>query len=136
MVLYFFFFKQKTAYEVRISDWSSDVCSSDLAEVEQVHVAVVVDQHVGRLDVAVDHQVAVRVGRGVADLQVQPHDRAGVERVRVAPAVDALAVDQRHRQPAGAGPGHARVDQGGEVGKAEASTGRGLARERKSTRLD
>src|SRR3546814_7142439 len=28
----FFFFKQKTAYEVRISDWSSDVCSSDLIE--------------------------------------------------------------------------------------------------------
>src|SRR3546814_9126137 len=27
----FFFFKEKTAYEVRISDWSSDVCSSDLA---------------------------------------------------------------------------------------------------------
>src|SRR3546814_12359733 len=33
MVLYgcFFFFQQKTAYEMRISDWSSDVCSSDLA---------------------------------------------------------------------------------------------------------
>src|SRR3546814_8170740 len=29
----FFFFKQKTAYEMRISDWSSDVCSSDLGEV-------------------------------------------------------------------------------------------------------
>src|SRR3546814_16521578 len=29
--LFVFFFKQKTAYEVRISDWSSDVCSSDLA---------------------------------------------------------------------------------------------------------
>src|SRR3546814_20406136 len=28
----FFFFKQKTAYEMRISDWSSDVCSSDLRE--------------------------------------------------------------------------------------------------------
>src|SRR3546814_8130179 len=27
----FFFFKQKTAYDMRISDWSSDVCSSDLA---------------------------------------------------------------------------------------------------------
>src|SRR3546814_3190907 len=27
----FFFFKQKTAYEMRISDWSSDVCSSDLS---------------------------------------------------------------------------------------------------------
>src|SRR3546814_7655907 len=30
MILFFFFFKQKTAYELRISDWSSDVCSSDL----------------------------------------------------------------------------------------------------------
>src|SRR3546814_17849154 len=30
VVLFFFFFKQKTAYEMRISDWSSDVCSSDL----------------------------------------------------------------------------------------------------------
>src|SRR3546814_5659780 len=29
-VKFFFFFKQKTAYEMRISDWSSDVCSSDL----------------------------------------------------------------------------------------------------------
>src|SRR3546814_6066391 len=28
----FFFYKQKTAYELRISDWSSDVCSSDLAK--------------------------------------------------------------------------------------------------------
>src|SRR3546814_21057 len=31
-MLCFFFFKQKTAYEMRISDWSSDVCSSDLVE--------------------------------------------------------------------------------------------------------
>src|SRR3546814_11299097 len=30
IVMIFFFFKQKTAYEMRISDWSSDVCSSDL----------------------------------------------------------------------------------------------------------
>src|SRR3546814_14691922 len=30
LFLCFFFFKQKTAYEMRISDWSSDVCSSDL----------------------------------------------------------------------------------------------------------
>src|SRR3546814_6623081 len=29
---FFFFFKQKTAYEMRISDWSSDVCSSDLCD--------------------------------------------------------------------------------------------------------
>src|SRR3546814_7405179 len=30
LCVFFFFFKQKTAYEMRISDWSSDVCSSDL----------------------------------------------------------------------------------------------------------
>src|SRR3546814_6218658 len=33
---YIFFFKQKTAYEMRISDWSSDVCSSDLNNLRQV----------------------------------------------------------------------------------------------------
>src|SRR3546814_9519558 len=33
----FFFFKQKTAYEMRISDWSSDVCSSDLYDDEAEH---------------------------------------------------------------------------------------------------
>src|SRR3546814_2443034 len=33
MMSFFFFFKQKTAYEMRISDWSSDVCSSDLLNV-------------------------------------------------------------------------------------------------------
>src|SRR3546814_8677694 len=32
MLLILFFFKQKTAYEMRISDWSSDVCSSDLGD--------------------------------------------------------------------------------------------------------
>src|SRR3546814_15263116 len=32
LYIVFFFFKQKTAYELRISDWSSDVCSSDLAD--------------------------------------------------------------------------------------------------------
>src|SRR3546814_2158217 len=31
----FFFFKQKTAYEMRISDWSSDVCSSDLVAIRR-----------------------------------------------------------------------------------------------------
>src|SRR3546814_6195903 len=35
MLSFFFFFKQKTAYEMRISDWSSDVCSSDLAFLEE-----------------------------------------------------------------------------------------------------
>src|SRR3546814_13814766 len=33
--VFFFFFKQKTAYEMRISDWSSDVCSSDLGSLPE-----------------------------------------------------------------------------------------------------
>src|SRR3546814_11800751 len=40
-VVFFFFFKQKTAYEMRISDWSSDVCSSDLRD----YVVVLSDWH-------------------------------------------------------------------------------------------
>src|SRR3546814_9424737 len=53
MLVFFFFFKQKTAYEMRISDWSSDVCSSDLtgdprdntdgAGWEAIHIAI--DDH-------------------------------------------------------------------------------------------
>src|SRR3546814_6541359 len=36
----FFFFKQKTAYEMRISDWSSDVCSSDLLGIKAERVGI------------------------------------------------------------------------------------------------
>src|SRR3546814_3724717 len=36
LFLYVFCFKQKTAYEMRISDWSSDVCSSDLHLVQHI----------------------------------------------------------------------------------------------------
>src|SRR3546814_6251222 len=39
MLCLFFFFKQKTAYEMRISDWSSDVCSSDLASLGKILAA-------------------------------------------------------------------------------------------------
>src|SRR3546814_9030315 len=38
----FFFFKQKTAYEMRISDWSSDVCSSDLFGVAMLNGIVLI----------------------------------------------------------------------------------------------
>src|SRR3546814_15827013 len=59
----FFFFKQKTAYEMRISDWSSDVCSSDLYN----------RYHGGGVSAQLDHQfefakvvsiTALRTGRG------------------------------------------------------------------------
>src|SRR3546814_8375576 len=39
-VFFIFFFKQKTAYEMRISDWSSDVCSSDLSNQDMVNAAM------------------------------------------------------------------------------------------------
>src|SRR3546814_15825081 len=60
LLLCFFFFKQKTAYEMRISDWSSDVCSSDLGVVEvlgprggPVHALLLQDRHVRVLEVLV-----------------------------------------------------------------------------------
>src|SRR3546814_5063841 len=63
--IYFFFFKQKTAYEMRISDWSSDVCSSDLVTVRGegrggrnaeflLALAVALDGHPGIHAIAVD----------------------------------------------------------------------------------
>src|SRR3546814_14795320 len=46
--MFCFFFKQKTAYEMRISDWSSDVCSSDLVVFAHPGVAAqFLDQHRG-----------------------------------------------------------------------------------------
>src|SRR3546814_3591626 len=49
----FFFFKQKTAYEMRISDWSSDVCSSDLIALD--------DSAVIRRSPEVEHERAVAI---------------------------------------------------------------------------
>src|SRR3546814_158235 len=51
-MMYSFFFKQKTANEMRISDWSSDVCSSDLPDREPVDRRN--DRHLARLEGARD----------------------------------------------------------------------------------
>src|SRR3546814_4156892 len=68
--LYVFCFKQKTAYEMRISDWSSDVCSSDLAvqmvaePVDQVEVGIAADRrHLDELPDHVEGRLA-RFGHG------------------------------------------------------------------------
>src|SRR3546814_2370109 len=45
-----FFFKQKTAYEMRISDWSSDVCSSDLHGIDEFGLEPIVLVELGRFD--------------------------------------------------------------------------------------
>src|SRR3546814_2978230 len=80
----FFFFKQKTAYEMRISDWSSDVCSSDLllggarAAVEgHEHEAAGIERgHEGRQHAHREGEVAVRrvIGEGRFH-----HDVLGIE---------------------------------------------------------
>src|SRR3546814_2385466 len=55
----FFFFKQKTAYDMRISDWSSDVCSSDLGV--RAHLVV---------EAGVLHRGADGVGEGAQHVQL------------------------------------------------------------------
>src|SRR3546814_3707496 len=60
-VVFFFFFKQKTAYEMRISDWSSDVCSSDLKAIgtgafEREVVGIEVKTRKGVETVSIDEQ--------------------------------------------------------------------------------
>src|SRR6187399_3559639 len=96
----FFFFKQKTAYEITASDWSSDVCSSDLAVRfgEQAEAGALPEQAIQRPAV-----VAVRVRvradeRGVAAVAV------GQEELAV-PLLVADAPGQQHQ---------GRDDEGGE----------------------
>src|SRR3546814_6483227 len=59
-----FFFKQKTAYELRIRDWSSDVCSSDLRGPAVKTPLRVLDRHIGR------GKRRARVGLVLDDLEV------------------------------------------------------------------
>src|SRR3546814_11513482 len=85
----FFFFKQKTAYELRISDWSSDVCSSDLREVQLAF------RQPGRVaEMAFQEGDVVTAGTRMALLDAQPYEdalAAAEAAVRVAQAeVDKL----------------------------------------------
>src|SRR3546814_20844479 len=72
MVFFFFFFKQKTAYEMRISDWSSDVCSSDLghARIRVVQVGRRPRRAVQRGDVGAVQLLAAELHAGA---QVVPY---------------------------------------------------------------
>src|SRR3546814_2207941 len=80
LFMWFFFFKQKTAYEMRISDWSSDVCSSDLsalvALVQQVSQQGRADALAarGREQAEVDQQ-GIAMQRGPVEIDVATPDR-------------------------------------------------------------
>src|SRR3546814_9350206 len=77
---FFFFFKQKTAYEMRISDWSSDVCSSDLQGGEVVDGgAAVGDLEGGGGHVPGPCRVVPEPGDGIGDgVRLGIHDQCGL----------------------------------------------------------
>src|SRR3546814_235666 len=95
--VFVFFFKQKTAYEMRISDWSSDVCSSDL------------HREVGRsVDAERDEPARDQRRPRAAPVALRGEDREDEQRGRI---MDARDEAQSHQQPANAnchGPGGAR----------------------------
>src|SRR3546814_969284 len=62
--LYVFFFKQKTAYEMRISDWSSDVCSSDLLVVTDTWVSMGQDHAHNKIAAMASYRVDERLMTG------------------------------------------------------------------------
>src|SRR3546814_6073385 len=67
-----FFFKQKTAYEMRISDWSSDVCSSDLRIIVDAGAVVTIDGVIERGESLVDRALLTGESGGC---RVGPDDR-------------------------------------------------------------
>src|SRR3546814_12535541 len=86
-VIFFFFFKQKTAYEMRISDWSSDVCSSDLATAQESYVFIA---------------IRPRCAHVANHLGITVHDETGVEVFRCAAAQQhARGLEDPHRWPVG-----------------------------------
>jgi hypothetical protein len=80
-------------------------------EVEQLDVTVDADQHVARLDVAMDDQVGVRVSDGLEHVEEQAQPRLDAQRARVAILVDGLAVDVLENEIGLPGLRDARVDQ-------------------------
>src|SRR3546814_6439261 len=74
-----FFFKQKTAYEMRISDWSSDVCSSDLRQ--RPCIAVRRTEEIGRAGRLDDRGGRHMFGARVFDDARERHRRGGLARM-------------------------------------------------------
>src|SRR3546814_12267171 len=105
VVVFFFFFKQKTAYEMRISDWSSDVCSSDLSSARTFRRC------------GDDPRRDSRWGRSAGRLRVSARRSAGQPRPGIAPHGTgqahprAIAARQARKLEIGSAPGRERVCQ-------------------------
>src|SRR3546814_1881727 len=65
----FFFFKQKTAYEMRISDWSSDVCSSDLINLMQTNKVSLTEDFLSKTFLGTKDNIQALVDLKTEDLQ-------------------------------------------------------------------
>src|SRR3546814_2808015 len=72
-----FFFKQKTAYEMRISDWSSDVCSSDLTKYSEALGATLTTPEGGRVPAEMG-SYGIGVSRLVGAVIEASHDEKGI----------------------------------------------------------
>src|SRR3546814_9736955 len=75
----FFFFNQKTAYEMRISDWSSDVCSSDLKREDYLLASWHADTRPASLRLAAQQPAPTWLGLELRRQQVIDADHATVE---------------------------------------------------------
>src|SRR3546814_9972331 len=89
VIVLFFFFKQKTAYVMRISDWSSDVCSSDLvSDRRDAHVAFISEYFkgqrrdaiaiIGKLQIFEHHIGKTPVGRDLCRALRRCHKLVGI----------------------------------------------------------
>src|SRR3546814_6917347 len=101
-MFFVFFFKQKTAYEMRISDWSSDVCSSDLLgdDVERAAGGVATEENALRtaqnLDAFNVEQILI-ARRRTRDVDTVVMDRrAGIGRNAERGGADSTNIDDRH----------------------------------------
>src|SRR3546814_9363243 len=73
MLVWLFFFKQKTAYEMRISDWSSDVCSSDLLETataDQRKARAALEKAAAGLSLEQNQTAVLKANRAEAQAQI------------------------------------------------------------------
>src|SRR3546814_20812009 len=103
-LVFFFFFKQKTAYEMRISDWSSDVCSSDLRLLARGLVfQKLLQQHIVMVGKLFQHVKEVgrfphrKVGRTVDPLRRRARPvMIGAFQCQLEKAGDPLALASRH----------------------------------------
>src|SRR3546814_16243741 len=136
ITILFFFFKQKTAYEMRISDWSSDVCSSDLkitlSRSRKQELTVGGGKNRSTVDVVVRKKVTlVKPGEADADATAEQaaasgdDERAEILRKPEEPRLPNLTEQQRLAEEAKRRLAEAAPRQGQEAEEPESPPGEG-----------